>query len=392
MFVRDRRSNQTRRLSVLPGGSQATADSYAASATGSGRFVTFISGEKLLVGNDDNFAPDQFLLDRDTDGDGVFDEAGATSIELASVNTANTTFSNGVRNVVAAVNEAGTSVTFATIQPLVGNDSNGASDVYVRERAAGSTRLQSQSTAGVAGNGDSPDFFRPPILMSDSGAIVAFSSSANNLDVGDAGSAADVFVRNRDSDGNGIFDETGGVSMTRVVPSAQGGVALPTGPFVQFGLSGDGRWLAIAAINAMGSNPSGADIYIRDLTVGTDMAVGFVSGQWAKGTPSCCGNQSPLIARNASVVAFTSTQLYVFDNVSSGRSDVFVKASGRSLVRITDYPVPASASEGYSFGAGALSRNGAYLLIGIVSAGPSPGPEEGYFVYQRDEIYPGNFD
>ncbi len=392
VFVRDRRNATTRRLSLRADGSQALLPSFKSHASASGRFVTFLSNDRLLVGNDQNSAADQFLLDRDADGNGVFDEAGGTSMELVSLDNAGTTFSNGARSAIAAFDQGGTAVTFVTLQSLAGNDGNGQPDIYIRDRAATATRLLSQSSDGTVGNDESPDFFSPPVVMSDSGKLVAFSSNATNLDAASPGGGLGIFLRDRDSDGNGIPDEPGGTTTRRIRIAGPGGAELPIGAFAQFGLSGDGRWMAMAAFNVAGPNPSGSDIYLHDLALGLDTSIPFAAASWRKGNSSCCGNQNPLIARHAEVIAFTSNQNYAFNGVSTGRSDVFVKAGAGDLTRITDYPVPASQDDGRAYGVLALSANGAYMVIAAIGAGATAPAEEGYFVYQRDRIFADGLD
>jgi Tol biopolymer transport system component len=92
-------------------------------------------------------------------------------------------------------------VTFCTQQNLTSDDLNAEVDVYVRDLRMGITTLESKSTAGVSGNGDSgTDWWGiqmvAPSLSAD-GRYVAFFSEASNLVPGDTNSARDVFVRDR---------------------------------------------------------------------------------------------------------------------------------------------------------------------------------------------------
>lgn len=392
IFVRDRLAQTTRLLSRRPDGAQTTADSSKPSASSNGRFVSFVSNDSLLATADTNFAADQFLLDRDTDGNGIFDELAATRIDVISLANSGSTFINGVKNVVGGLDNLAGSVTFVTLQPLVGNDTNGKLDIYVRDRATASTRLLSQSTDGISGDDDSPDFFAPPVLMSENARNVAFSSRSSNLVAGDANAAVDVFLRNRDSDGNGLLDESGGVSTTRMVVRNGIGNPLPIGPFADFSLSGDGAWVGISAFDTSSLNPLGANVYFHDVVMDADTAVTFIAANWVKGTSNCCGNQKPLLSRHGEILAFTSTQNYAIAGVGTGRSDVFVQIRAGTLTRLTDYPVPTTVDDGYSFGASAMSPNGAYLIIGVASAGASQGPADGYYVYQRNVVFSAGFD
>lgn len=390
VFVRDRRTGTTRRLSLRADGSQTTVDSRSTSASADGRFVGFVSADGQIVEADTNSMPDQFLLDRDSDGNGVYDEPGGTSIRRVSVNDAGGQLYNGADVTTSAISDRGTSVAFATLQRIAANDTNSNRDVYVRDSAAARTVLVSQSTAGVAGNGDSPDFFRPPLAISGDGARIAFSSDASNLSDDDTDPAVDVFVRDRDSDGNGILDEPGG-SRTRCVSIGPDGHRMAIGSFAQFDLSRDGRRLAIVASDGDGENPHGSDVWVRELATDAISRIAFAAADWAKGG-NCCGNQHPRISRGGEVVAFTSNQLYAFPGVATTYSDVFVKARSRELTRLTDYPVPNAQGAGYSAAVAAMSHSGAYLLISFSGAGATPVPEEGTYVYQRDTIFESAFE
>ncbi len=72
---------------------------------------------------------------------------------------------------------------------LVAGDDNNSEDVFVRDRAAGTTIRVSVSSDGTPGNDDS---YRP--VISPDGRFVAFQSDATNLTAGDANGATDVFV------------------------------------------------------------------------------------------------------------------------------------------------------------------------------------------------------
>ena len=78
---------------------------------------------------------------------------------------------------------------------LVPNDNNGASDVFVRDLVAGTISLVSVNTSGSgSGNGASQD----PVVSSD-GRYVSFDSTASNLVPNDTNGASDVFVRDLQS-------------------------------------------------------------------------------------------------------------------------------------------------------------------------------------------------
>jgi Tol biopolymer transport system component len=103
-------------------------------------------------------------------------------------------------------------VFYSYASDLVEGDTNGRGDIFVRDRdtdADGvfdepgfvSTERVSVSSSGNQGNGSSST----PSISSD-GRFVVFVSEAQNLVEGDIG-YRDVFVRDRDADVDGVFDE-----------------------------------------------------------------------------------------------------------------------------------------------------------------------------------------
>lgn len=75
---------------------------------------------------------------------------------------------------------------------LVSIDSNGVSDIFLRDRALGITQLISVPVTGVSSNGKS---FRPAVT--DDGRYVVFLSDADNLVAADRNGVTDAFIRDR---------------------------------------------------------------------------------------------------------------------------------------------------------------------------------------------------
>jgi Tol biopolymer transport system component len=69
------------------------------------------------------------------------------------------------------------------------------------------------SVDSVGVEGDNTSNF--PSISSD-GRYVAFESLSTNLVAGDTNGKVDIFVHDRDADGNGAYDEPGGISTVRV--------------------------------------------------------------------------------------------------------------------------------------------------------------------------------
>jgi Tol biopolymer transport system component len=188
VFAHDRQSHTTVRLSVNAAGVEGNSHSTQSDVTPDGRFVVFCSGSDNLVPGDTNGVNDIFVVDRDTDMDGIFDEPGQTAIERASVN------SSGVQNNGGAgwpsITPDGRFVTFnSRASNLVPVDFNYQPDVFIHDRTTGTTI---QVTTGLAGPTDDQTFWTH---VSGDGQYVAFHSYATNLVAGDTNGYRDVFRR-----------------------------------------------------------------------------------------------------------------------------------------------------------------------------------------------------
>ncbi|HEV8111507.1 MAG TPA: hypothetical protein VGR31_01900 [Planctomycetota bacterium] len=180
VFVHDRQTGVTERVSVDSGGIQGNGDSSYPSISGDGRYVAFSSAASNLVPGDTNSAYDVFVHDR---------QLGTT--ERASVD------SGGAQGNFASTNPVlstdGSCVAFLSVaNNLVAGDSNGHEDVFVHERLTGATERVSVSSAGVQTNSSS----YVPSISAD-GRYVAFDSLATNLVPLDTNGYGDVFVRSR---------------------------------------------------------------------------------------------------------------------------------------------------------------------------------------------------
>ena len=113
-------------------------------------------------------------------------------------------------------------------------------------------RASASPTDGTPGNNNS-------VLpaMSATGRFVAFMSFASNLVPGDTNGVEDVFLRDRDTDADGVFDEPGAVSTVRV--SQRGGVQA-NGASNEPAITADGRYVVFTsfASNLFAHRPAAA--------------------------------------------------------------------------------------------------------------------------------------
>lgn len=180
IFVRDRKTGTTERVSVDSAGYQSNHESFAASISASGRYVAFQSAASNLVADDTNGEVDIFVHDRKT---------GATervSLDSYGNQTEGSSF-------LPDISANGRYVTFHSLAAnLVPDDTNDALDVFVHDRWTGTTERVSRDSAGNQGD-DESGF--PTI--SANGRYVAFHSLATNLVADDTNDAFDVFLHDR---------------------------------------------------------------------------------------------------------------------------------------------------------------------------------------------------
>ena len=191
IFVRDRLLGTTMRVSVDSDGTQGDRHSWDMSISADGRFVAFSSDATNLVADDTNANRDIFIHDRDTDNDGIFDESGAVATPRVSVDSFGAQ-GNG-RSDGLSISADGRFVEFSSSANLVAGDTNGAEDIFVHDRQTGTTERISVDSLGAQANGFSSD----GNSISADGRFVAFESFASNLVAGDTNGTSDIFVRDR---------------------------------------------------------------------------------------------------------------------------------------------------------------------------------------------------
>jgi Tol biopolymer transport system component len=178
VFVHDRVTGTTERVSVRSDGTEAHGDSFNASISADGRYVAFESEASDLVPGDTNGKRDVFVHDRKT---------GTT--ERVSVGPDGRQADDDV--FAGSISGHGRYVSFDSwATNLVRGDTNGWDDAFVRDRATGRTVRVS-----VGPKGRQAEFGGTTPAVSADGHHVAFTSASSDLVPGDTGEQ-DIFVRN----------------------------------------------------------------------------------------------------------------------------------------------------------------------------------------------------
>ncbi len=293
IFVKDLVTGQTTRVSTNGAGAEANSSSSDASLSMNGRYVVFQSTASNLVGGDTNGLQDVFVKDLQT---------GQTM--RASTGSAGEEANNGATD--ATISADGRFVLFtSSASNLVAGDGNVTNDVFLKDLQTGSTTLLSRTGAGVG------DAASGNAAISADGRVVAFDSAATNLATGDTNGTSDIFLRNL---------ATG--SLQRVSTDAAGTQA--NGGSINASLSADGRYVCFesSATNLVAGDTNGnTDVFVKDLGTG---AVTLVS-QRADGTRASGFSGSATLSADGRYVAFYSVANNLVDDDHNGWYDVFVK-------------------------------------------------------------------
>lgn len=194
---------------------------------------------------------------------------------------------------------------------LVPADTNGVRDVFLFERATGAVTRVSVTASGAQADGPSGSSgaFHGSHLAAD-GQRVVFASRATNLVPGDQGGFSDVF----------LLDRAGG-TLTCITVNAQGQFA--DGDSFQPVLSGDGTVVAFAtdATNLAGPDTNG----VRDVLLVAVGGTGFhVASRSSAGIAGNGDSARPQLNTTGSFVAFESLATNLVPGDTNGAQDVFL--------------------------------------------------------------------
>lgn len=233
-------------LNPLPAGGDG--NSVTPVVTPDGRFVVFSSSANNLVAGDNNqLGLNVFVRDR-----------WSNSTVLVSTNFAGLGGGNG-NSINGVISTNGQFVVFQSdASDLLPGDTNGASDIFLRDLQAGTTELISVAPDGSWGNDVSMD----PAITPD-GRYVAFVSEASNLVPGDTNGIADVFVRDTVAGTTTLVSVGARAFSTSVYIDTIMGTPV---------ITPDGRYVAFSstATNLVpGQTSTFGDVYLRDVVGGT---------------------------------------------------------------------------------------------------------------------------
>ena len=183
-------------------------------------------------------------------------------------------------------------------------DTNGMTDIF---RGAGDPMMSSTELMSVASDGSPALGFSGAPSISADGQFIAFSSSAENLLPDDTNGVTDVFVK------------TVGGSIERV--SLADDESESTDESDSPSISADGDRVAFHSSGFLAPGPgSGSDIYVRDRTAQTTVRVSVGMGATAADGSS----MTPSISADGRFVTFASGATNLVPGDTNGEQDVFV--------------------------------------------------------------------
>ncbi|MCC7433858.1 MAG: PD40 domain-containing protein [Methanoregulaceae archaeon] len=381
VFVRDRQAQTTERVSVSTAGVEGDWNSQEASISADGRYVAFTSYATTLVAGDTNAFRDIFVHDRLThvttrvsrstegvqangfseypqiSGDGRFVVFQSSALNLdppdigfsdifihdrlmgttrhVSLNSAGGLASGA--SIVPAINSDGRFVAFESYSTnFEAGDTNGYPDVFIRDRETGLTSLVSRTSDGGFPNSAS---YRPAI--SADGRYVAFESVATNLVPNDTNAVRDIFVRDRElGTTTRVSVSTGG---DQANAQCYGATISANGQFVVF--------YSIASNLIEGDTNGGTDVYLHDR----------LSGETSRVSVSTSGGQSNGVSYHAAItgqgadVVFQSGASNLIAGDTNNAPDIFARWIGLAQYFVASVSVAPSSLPGGASSTGTVT-------------------------------------
>jgi Tol biopolymer transport system component len=240
VYVRDNLAGTTERVSTEAGG-------YQVAMSGSGRYVVFAHSDDLAV------------RDRQT---GVLDVLDTSAMDCGD--------GGGGFPHSPKISDDGRHVVLEGTCLVASSPWN---QVFALDRQTGSVTCLGCRSDGAAGPTDAISSG-----MSRDGRFVVFASADDALVAADGNESRDVFLRDRDTDADGTFDESGQTSLTRVsVSSAE----VEADAFSTAGSppTPDGRYVVFESLASnLVPGASGGHVYRRDVVLGVTELVSANGG------------------------------------------------------------------------------------------------------------------
>lgn len=345
----------TELVSQGPGGTAPVTSRDLGAISADGRFVALSSAGRDLDPTNTNPYADVYLKDR---ASGTFERVSKPT-GGGSANGASSIGRGGMST------DAGIVAFTSTATNLDANDVNGVSDVFVRDRSAGTTTQVSDAVGGFDANGRSYD-----AAVGGDGRYVAFTTEATNLVAADANGKADVVVHDR---------QAGTTSLVSATPSGLAGDGASGSPVV----SGDGT--KVAFVSSAGDLVAGdtngrADVFVRDLATGTTERVSVANS----GAEANSDSSEPFLSHDGAIVGFTTLATNLGGVKDRVGFDVYLRLGGPDrLERVMTAP---GIEAGGAMLEGWISADGRHVAFASSFSGFTAGDGTEVDVFHLDRV------
>ncbi|MDX2115400.1 MAG: hypothetical protein SFZ24_07230 [Planctomycetota bacterium] len=342
----------------------------------------------------------------------------ASDNELAALTTGNA--QANASSTGGRVSPDGRFVLFVTGATNVAPGETNFADVWVRDRYLNTTAkisVPDPSMPQVLANSGSAVAHPGARVMSDDGRFVVFSSFASNLVSGDTNDVEDVFVRDRDLDQNGIFDEPGAgktrtvrVSLTSTESQSFGSCPNQTCTHGAYSgtISADGRYVAFVSDFDFAGSEAFTNVYRRDRDADNDGVFDEAGGAPNAAitelvTPSIsCANcdhngytDNPAISADGRHIAFESgSSRHVFSDFNNS-IDIFVRDMQGDTYRVSQRADGGEGEPSANSFNPSISGTGRYVAFDSRNDDLDPADNQNLvdvFVYDRDADNDNTFD
>lgn len=350
--------------------SGASTGGHSASAlSADGRFLAFVSMAEALAPGSNADVLNVYRKDRATG-----------QVVLISRATGSDGAGAGQNASEPKISLDGNIVAFTTEAKLSPADTNDEDDIYVRNVAANTTTL---AQPGLATGTDS-DFD-----LSGDGQWISFSTEDALLPA-DTNTTPDVYRRHLPG------------NTTDLVSVNSGGAIAANGDSTESSISDDGRWVAftskaanVVAGFADGGDPSGSEVYVRDMTAapaGSSTLVSSIDGSATTGGDGT--SNRPMIASTAASLSQLKIAFASFATNIDGPSDPDTASADSVYLRdfslapthsilVSRLNGPAGANANSRAHVTSISADGSRVAFASDADNIRPGP--GYYgVYVRD--------
>jgi uncharacterized repeat protein (TIGR01451 family) len=320
VFVHDRQTGETTRVSVATDGTEANAGGTEPALSRDGRFVAFVSFSDNLA-PDGNFTGDIYVHDRST---------GVTEL----ISRAHDGGNANSQSFAPTINADGRFVYYTSFASnlVEGDNEDNSVDAYLFDRQTGTTTAITFSASGFAHSSAG--------AISADGRFLTFTTQDTTFLTLDAnGFLEDAWLVDR---------ATGEYILVSVNDAGvQGNDSTFAGP-----VSDDGNFVAMVSrsTNFTGAAESRENVYVRDRAAATTRIVSVATDGTAGDFPSL----QPAMTPDASVFAFMSrsSSFQPEENQSFFASDVWVRdtrAQADLSVTKTDSPDPVTARSNVTY-------------------------------------------